>query len=434
MGHAGWVGRHADTNGIPGLFVTQYKDMIRVTGPAFLVLSFLARLPAAMVPLGVITLVAAVTGSFATAGATAAAYGIGAALGGPAVGTFADRFGQRSAGLVAAILNALALAAIVVAVGVSAPSAFVMLAAAVAGLCTPQVGPLARVRWSALLSAAANPVPASAAQPVAASVRRSRLATAFSYEGAADELSYMAGPALVGVIAVLGFSWLPLVIAAVLTLLAAVPFALHRTAVAGSRAVSSREPLPMVPLSLLIVAMSGIGIVFGATQTGVTAFAEELGMPSAAGLIYAALGVGSAVAGLATAWLPARWTSLTRYGFSALALATGALALVLAPSTLAGVTAAMLAVGVVSAPYLIAVFALGSEVTPPSRAGTAMTLLGSGVVAGVALGAALAGRLADTYGHMGAFTVPLAAAILALATAFTFRVVTRPAHPTPAPA
>lgn len=382
--------------------MSKYRELVRETGPAFLVLAFLARLPAAMVPLGVITLVASVTGSFATAGATAASFGVGCAVGGPFVGELADRFGQRAAGLIASLINAFALAAFAIAVLAGQSSLVITVLAAVAGFSTPQVGPLVRVRWVALLG-------------------KRKLNTAFSYEGAADELSYMAGPALVGIIALLGGAWLPLLIAAGLTLLAAVPFALHHTAVPAASRTRVAVPLPLAPLTLLIVAMAGIGVIFGAAQTGVTAFAEESGIPSAAGLIYAALGVGSAVAGLATAWLPARWNSLTRYTGSAIALVLGGVALAFAPSTLAGVMLAMLAVGVVSAPYLIAVYALAGDIIPPARAGAAMTLLGSGVVAGVALGAAVAGRLADTFGHTGAFTVPLIAAVISLATTATFR-------------
>ena len=59
-------------------------------------MSFLGRLPSAMAPLGLITLVVQVTGSYARAGAVTAALGIGAAAGGPVVGFLSDRIGQRA--------------------------------------------------------------------------------------------------------------------------------------------------------------------------------------------------------------------------------------------------------------------------------------------------------------------------------------------------
>ncbi|NUP79684.1 MAG: MFS transporter, partial [Nonomuraea sp.] len=400
--------------------MSRYRALVQTTGPFFLVTAFFARLPAAMGPLGVVTLVAASTGSFAVAGAVAAAFGLGAAVGGPVVGALADRHGQRLIGATAAVVDAVALTAIVLAVTSGAAPAVVALVAALAGFANPQVGPLVRVRWAALFRDPA---------------RSRTLPTAFSYEGAADELSYMAGPALVGIIALAGPTGLPLIIAAVLLLVAAVPFALHPTAPPVRVAVAShhRDRLPIGAVSLLVAAMAVIGVLFGATQTGVTAYAEESGLPRAAGLIYAVLGVGSAAAGVATAWLPARWGPIFRYATSAVALAGGAIALAVLGTSLAGVLVAMAVLGVVSAPYLIAVNALASAIGPARRASAVMTLVASGVVAGVAAGAAVAGRLADAHGYSGAFAVPAFATLAGLALAAASRRLLAPAlRPAPA--
>ncbi|NUT20999.1 MAG: MFS transporter, partial [Hamadaea sp.] len=385
--------------------MSRYRALVQTAGPFFLVMAFFARLPAAMGPLGVVTLVAVSTGSFAVAGAVAAAFGLGAAVGGPIVGALADRHGQRLVGVTAAVIDAMALAAVVLAVTFDAAPVVVALVAALAGFANPQVGPLVRVRWAGLFS---DP-------------SRSRtLPTAFSYEGAADELSYMAGPALVGIIALAGPPGLPLIVAAGLLLVAAIPFALHRTAVPPVRAAAPshrRDRLPKGAVALLVAAMAVIGVLFGATQTGVMAYAEESGMPGAAGLIYAVLGVGSAAAGVATAWLPARWGPILRYATAAVALAGGAIALAFLGTSLTSVLVAMAVLGVVSAPYLIAVNALASAIGPARRASAVMTLVASGVVAGVAAGAAVAGRLADAYGYGGAFAVPAFASLAGLALA-----------------
>jgi MFS family permease len=406
--------------------MSAYRPLVQAVGPGFLIVAFLARLPAAMGPLGVITLVATTTGSFAIAGAVAAAYGIGAATGGPVVGALADRFGQRRVGLTAAVLDAAAFAGIVAAVSHGAAPVLVGLPAALAGFATPQIGPLVRVRWAVLLGDRGE---------------NRTLPTAFSYEGAADELSYMVGPALVGVIALGGPAGYPLLFAAGLTLTAAVPFAMHHTAPPAlqvPRTPAATDRIPKTAVALLVAAMVAIGVLFGATQTGATAFAEQSGSAGAAGLIYAVLGVGSAVAGLATAWIPARISLRTRYAASAVALAIGALALMLLSSSLPGLLIAMALVGVVSAPYLISVNALASAVSPARRAGVIMTLVASGVVAGVALGAAIAGRLADAVGPQGAFAVPLAAGVLGMVVAATYgarikaSTAVAPANPEPA--
>lgn len=422
-----------------------YRDLVRITGPWFLVLAFLARLPAAMGPLGVITLVVAATGSYGTAGLAAAAFGVGAALGGPVAGTLADRFGQRAVGLATAAVDAAAYAALVLAVTGGLSNAVLPLAA-LAGFATPQVGPLVRVRWAVLLGDRGQ---------------QRQLPTAMAYEGAVDEASFLAGPALVGILALSGWAGAPLLVASVLTVLAAVPFALHRTVppvlrapravletdvrqaggvrpADGARQVGGAEAgsataqrvdvagqagsagradaagrMPFARVAVLVAVMSVIGVVFGATQTGVTAFADSIGSAGSAGLIYAVLGVGSAVAGLAVAWLPESLGPVSRYIWSAAALVAGTAALLFAHSTLTAL-AAVVVLGVTAAPYLISGYALAGRLCPPRHAGMVMTLLASGVVAGVSLGAAVAGRLADAYGYRGAFAVPLFAAALGL--------------------
>ncbi|MEV4415731.1 MFS transporter [Catellatospora sp. NPDC049609] len=419
-----------------------YRELVRLTGPWFLVLAFLARLPAAMGPLGVITLVVSATGSYGTGGLAAAAFGVGAALGGPVVGTLADRFGQRVVGLVSAVVDALAYAALVGAV-LGGMQAAVLPLAALAGFAMPQVGPLVRVRWAVLLGDRGQ---------------QRRLPTAMAYEGAADEASFLAGPALVGVLALSGWAGAPLLLAALLTVLATIPFALHRTAppvlraprgggrraslagarpndrlpqsaagdtrIAGQartagdtrtavRGATAVARFPLARVAVLVAAMSVIGVVFGATQTGVTAFADSIGSAGSAGLIYAVLGVGSALAGLAVAWLPESLGPVSRYVWSAAALVAGTAALLLAHST-ATALGAVVVLGVTAAPYLISGYALAGRLSPPRHAGMVMTLLASGVVGGVSLGAAVAGRLADAYGYRGAFAVPLAAALAGL--------------------
>ncbi len=52
------------------------------------------------------------------------------------------------------------------------------------------------------------------------------------------------------------------------------------------------------------------GVIFGACQSGITALTERLHQPAQAGLVYAAMGVMRAVAGLSLALVPARILSL----------------------------------------------------------------------------------------------------------------------------
>ena len=77
----------------------------------------------------------------------------------------------------------------------------------------------------------------------------------------------------------------------------------------------------------------------------------------------------------------------------------------------------VLVLGFVIAPYMISVFVLGERAVPPSRVGTAMTLLASVTGVGYAVGSAVAGRIADLHGHTGAFAVTVAAGACAAALA-----------------
>jgi len=161
-------------------------------------------------------------------------------------------------------------------------------------------------------------------------------------------------------------------------------------------------------------------VVFGATATGTIALAESAGRTGYGSLVYAVLGIGSALAGLATRWLPATFGLADRYLSSAVALLVGTAGL-LAVRSLAGAPPMMALLGATVAPYLVTSYALAERIAPPSRAGTAMTLLAGGTTAGVAAGGGLAGRLADAFGFTGAYAVAVGAATVAVVLAFATR-------------
>jgi MFS family permease len=152
-----------------------------------------------------------------------------------------------------------------------------------------------------------------------------------------------------------------------------------------------------------------------------------------AGLVHALLGVGSVLAGLATAALPQRFG----YDRRILVFAVG-LVVLSAPLLLAGSLAALvpvvLVLGVAVAPYMISVFAAAEQVVPVTRVGAAMTLLAGATGIGYAVGSGLAGRLADLGGHRPAFAVTVAAAALAVVLAAArLRTRQRPAAPVTIP-
>jgi hypothetical protein len=266
----------------------------------------------------------------------------------------------------------------------------------------PQVGPLARVRW--------RPITAGSGAH-----QRRLVDVAFSYEGAADEASFALGPALVGIGVVAVSPSAALLLAAALLAGFGTAFALHRSgrAVRGDGPALPTGRLLTGVLLVLAGAQLLIGSLFGATQTGTTALATAVGQPGVAGLAHATLGLGSALAGVATAFVPERIGPERRILLAAAALAVLSPPLLLVDS----LPALFLAVGLLGcavAPFMIGVFTLAERVVSPARVATAMTVLAGATGIGYALGSTVAGRLADHHGHTAAFGVTVTAMALAL--------------------
>ena len=364
--------------------------------------------------------VTAVTGSYAVGGAAAGAVGIGSAAGAPVFGALADRLGQRRVLIVAALLNAAAVTALILAAYLVpdardlAAAAPVLAAALIAGASCPQVGPLARVRWMALTSG-----------------RPGDLDTALSYESTADEITFVLGPALVGIIASLLSPWLPLAIAAVLTLALVPAFAVHPTHLAVPRTRRTQEPgIPAaaapsstaaaapsstaarlraaVAIAVPVLAMVCMGTFFGATQTSLSSFSAGFAGSELAGLLYAVMGLSSAAAALSVAYWPRRIGLRTRW-LACAGLMTALAPLLLLPDSLPPMIAVLLVLGLPVGPLMVTVFGIGGLVAPADGLGP-MTALASGIVAGTAIGSSVAGQLAQTAGYSTAFIVPVCAA------------------------
>ncbi|WP_254788494.1 MFS transporter [Arthrobacter sp. ok909] len=400
-----------------------------LAGRTFIPLGLFARLPLAMLTVGALTLVTAVTGSYAVGGAAAGAVGIGSALGAPVLGVLADRLGQRGVLLVSAIANTAAIVALILAAylisGVQdlAAGAPALAAAFVAGASCPQVGPLARVRWMALTSRTSGAGRAAGATSAA-------LDTALSYESTADELTFVLGPALVGVLASLLAPWLPLALAAALTVVLVPAFAVHpthhavvrtpRRPAAGSVAGTAGErdrcaPTParrlrtLAAVALPVLAMVCMGTFFGSTQTALSSFSASFATSELAGLLYAAMGLSSAAAALSVAYWPRRFTVNARW-IAGGALMAGLAPLLLLPATALPMVLVLLVLGLPVGPLMVTVFAIGGLVAPAGKLGTVMTALASGIVAGTALGSSIAGQFAQNFGYSTAFLVPVCAA------------------------
>jgi MFS family permease len=394
-----------------------------------------------MLTIGVLTLVTNVSNSYAIGGFAAGSIGVGAAVGAPVTGYLADRLGQKKVLLVAAVVNAVLVSAVVLLAYALLPGSgaelangatlLVLATALLAGGTSPQVGPLSRVRWMAL----SKKLPAREQGPA--------VDTALSLEGTADEITFVLGPALVGLLASLVAPWLPLVLAAVMTLTLVTLFGLHPTAQAvGARPAASTVGnagyvTPVRPKWLLVAVPVGgmlcMGTFFGSSQTALTAFMGVYGSVDQAGLMYAIMGASSALTALSVAYWSTKFTYAWRWVLASGLMAAGA-AVFLAPASLGQMAWVLLLVGLTVGPTMVTIFSVGSVVAPPQWMGTVMTALSSGIVAGTAVGSALSGALAQSAGYQAAFIVPIAAAgtlfLLGIVAAVLLRgQLARAAHP-----
>jgi hypothetical protein len=379
-----------------------YRALARSAPLVFFPLGLLARLSYAITPLGSLLLLRHTTGSNAFAGLAAGAQSVAIAIAGFGAGWLTARVGARRLGMTLAVANALA-AALFLAAGLAGSRPAMAACAVLVGLTQPHVGLLVRVHWSHVLGRGTT-----------------TLRTAFAYESAVDELSFVIGPAVVGLLAVLWPGDGPLSGMVLLLLGTALPFAAMYTAGAAPRQAAPGRLRGMVPL---VASMVALGAVFGSIQAATTAYT-----PDGAGFLYACLGVGSAAAGVVYAWLPRSFRLDTRYVVFSATLVLGMVVLALSPWPALGILLA----GCAIAPYMITLYALTDALAPPARLPIAMAVLGTGGPAGTAVGQAVTGTLLDGPGLSVAWWMPAGCACAGLLVALVRTAVRarRPVCPT----
>lgn len=376
--------------------VTRLAQLRRITGTWFFVVAFIARIPVAMDVVGVLTLVSVERG-LATAGLVSAALGIASGFGGPVIGAITDRVGQRPVLIVVAVLHTGLLLGLLAVVYGGAPLGVLLVLAILAGATIPPASPLARARWLALL--AADTRAGGRGVPVA-----------LGYETMADEISFVGGPILVGVLATAFGPAAPLLVAAALTLVFVAGFGLHPTAVAvppgsheGAQRIAPRRELLRPGVVLATGGMLAVGGFFGSTLTSATAIMEALDAGEATGLLYGVMGATSALAAITVGRLPQRFPVAVRWLVFAGGMAAVALVMPHVPS-LAGVAVCFAVVGVAVGASVVTIFTIGAEAAPAGRLATTMTLLSSGIIIGQGIAVALVGSLADAAGAVAALT------------------------------
>jgi MFS family permease len=374
-----------------------YMRLLRVrTVRQPLIGSVIGRLPIAALSLATVLMIRHATGSFAIAGAVEACFAIAGAISLPVQGRLIDRLGQTRVLVVGAILNPIALVALVVAAqGGAAPLPLAFLG----GLCgatVPALSSSMRTLW-------ANLVPDS------------DLISAYALDAVLFEVGFVVGPLVTALLVAVASPAVAVLANAAYTLTGALIFALSRASRSwrGSPSVSGwAGPLRSPGIVVLMLTELWFGVALGAMELSVTAFATQHGSSSLAGVLIAVQAAASMAGGL---WYGIRHRTANaadRYPLLCFVIAVGFAPLLLATSILNAVPLMVLS-GFAFAPATAVAYKLIEELAPQGTITEASTWLITAVVTGVAVGNGVAGPLVSGgHAHRG-FAVAVAAAALA---------------------
>ncbi|MFF8816708.1 MFS transporter [Leucobacter sp. NPDC015123] len=379
--------------------------LLERTGVVYFPLALVARLPFAMMVVGVLTLVVSARGSLQLGGLSSAIVGIGSAIVGPFIGAAADRYGQRIALLLAAATHSAALVGLAFIAYSDSPDWAMLAVAFAVGATSPQTSPMSRSRLVLIIQ---NFLPTERRPKIMSQV--------LAYESAADEVVFVFGPVIVGLLATFFGPPTPILAAAALTLLFIIAFALHHTSAPAKSAAERAETLAPAselarPSLLVVVAgITGVGLVFGSTLTALTAFMQAQGQPEAAGLFYGIMGIGSALLAISVSLFSPKFTLRYRWLVFALFVLAGE-ALLATASSATQIAVGLAITGIGIGPLLVTLYSLGTARSPEGRSATVMTMLGSGVILGQSLSSAVGGAVAENVGVPAALALPFYAAV-----------------------
>lgn len=370
----------------------RYRQVLSTPGAlGFLVPGILARFPIGMTGLSILFLISSVRHQYGLAGVLSASSAAGYAMAAPQLARVADRVGQRRILLVCAALCAAAGTAFVTCTLHGAPTWMLFVSAVAMGATTPAIGSMVRARWSGLL--AGSPV----------------LATAFAIESVADEVIFIGGPIIATYLASGVHPAAGVVCTLALVCGGSVLLALSRRT-EPRRSVESPaagSALFFGPVAVVAGVNTCFGAMWGSIDVATLSFATDQHHRALAGLLLAAYGIGSTVAGIA--YGARQWDASVSKTFQVAAamMALGTAPMLLVHTPLQAGLVLFLA-GATSCPAMIAGMLLVQDGVPASRRTEAMAWQSTAMWLGVAIGSSVSGPTADAFGPHAAYTFAMA--------------------------
>jgi len=365
----------------------------------FAAAGFVARMPMAMAPIGIVAMLSQTHGQYWLAGAVSAAYALTNALLAPQISRLVDRHGQRRVVVPATIVSATAFASLVLATHLEWPEWTLFLSALLAATM-PSMTALVRARWTEIFR------------------DRPELITAFAFESAADELVYIAGASLAVGLSVALFPEAGMVFSTAFLALGMTAFILQRSTeprVRPAGAVAHGSAIRQRPVQIVTFALIFIGAIFSAAEVSTVAITKELGQPGSASLVIGVYAAGSFVIGLVLGGL-ALTTPLHRQ----LLVAVTVIALTAVPllfaDTVPLLALAVFVSGLAISPTFITAFGLIERRVPEAMLTEGVTWVMTGIGIGMAFGAFATGWVVDNFGAQNGFWVSIVSGAIALAT------------------
>lgn len=377
-----------------------YSEIFRAPGAkGFAAAGFLARMPMAMAPIGIVAMLSQAHGEYWLAGAVSATYALTNALLAPQISRLVDRLGQTRVLLPTTIIAVVAFSLLMLAVNQDWPIWTLYVTAFLAALM-PSFPAMIRARWSELFR------------------DRPELNTAFAFESAADELVYIAGASLSVGLSVALFPEAGMLASTAALAIGGLFFIAQRGTEPMPSAISdttSGSAIRQRPVQIVTLALIFVGTIFATAEVSAVAITEALGEPGAASLVIGVYAAGSFVVGLIMGAMTIRMPMQRQ-----LAIAVGTVAITTIPllfaDTVVLLAFAVFASGIAISPTFITAFGLIERRVPAALLTEGITWVITGIGIGMALGAFLAGWVVDTYGARNGFWVSLIAGFLALAT------------------
>ncbi|TIX04273.1 MAG: MFS transporter [Mesorhizobium sp.] len=377
-----------------------YREIFKARGAkGFAAAGFVARMPMAMAPIGIVAMLSQTHGEYWLAGAVSATYALANAFVAPQISRLVDRLGQARIVVPTTVISVLAFVVLVAAANQDWPIWTLFVSALVAA-AMPSIPAMVRARWTELFR------------------DRPEMNTAFAFESAADELVYIAGASLSVGLSVALFPEAGVLASTLFLAFGSTAFILQRSTEPRVRPVdqgSRGSAIRLRPVQIITLALIFIGATFATTEVSTVAITKDLGQPGAASLVIGVYALGSFVVGIMIGALNLKTPLQIQLAIAIAIIALTTLPLLVA-DTVPLLALAVFVSGVAISPTFITAFGLIERRVPEAMLTEGVTWVMTGIGIGMALGSFAAGWVVDAFGAQSGFLVSVVAGTIALVT------------------